>query len=83
MIREKIFHLRMAFSLVWKSASKWTAIQAIFTFMQSILPLVIIFLIKLIIDNISLAISSANKEKASNELITVIIITGIVLTLRW
>jgi len=78
MLKQNFIYIRRALDIVWKSASKWTFIYAILTFLQSALPIMVIYLIKLIIDNVSIAISAFEKQEAINRLIFVIILTGIV-----
>ncbi len=78
MLKHNIIYLQKAVNLVWKSSSKWTAINALLTFLQSFLPVTIIYLMKIIIDNVTLAIMTQDKQLAINKLLTIIIITAIV-----
>ncbi|OIP04892.1 MAG: hypothetical protein AUJ97_02125 [Bacteroidetes bacterium CG2_30_32_10] len=78
MLKQNFKYIQSAFKLVWNSASKWTIVYAILTLLQSILPIVFIYLMKIIIDNVTLAIAAIDKQEAINKLIFIIILTGMV-----
>lgn len=51
-----------AFSIVWKASSTWSIYGACLTLIQGVLPLLTLYLLKLIIDTITLAIQSGDTE---------------------
>ncbi len=51
-----------AFSIVWKASRTWTIFGACLTLIQGVLPLLTLYLLKLIIDTITLAIQSGDTE---------------------
>ena len=54
----------MHFLLVWQSAPGWTLVSAFLVVLQGILPLASLYLMKLIVDSVTVGMSSANKEAA-------------------
>ena len=77
--RDKIIntlHLRRALSLVWQSAPGWTLASAFLVVLQGTLPLVSLYLMKLIVDSVTTGVNSANKEAASGYILYIIILTA-------
>jgi ATP-binding cassette subfamily B protein len=56
---EKIKLFRESLKLVWKSAPGWTFINIVISFLRSIFPLLLIWLLKIVVDDITKAASSA------------------------
>ena len=57
-MKGKIRLFRKALALVWDSAPGWATVNIVISVLQSFLPLVLVFLIKLLIDNITSAAST-------------------------
>ncbi len=57
-----IFSLKHALSLVWKSAPGWTLVSGFSVFLQGILPLASLYLMKLIVDSVTASVNLADKE---------------------
>ena len=53
-MRNKIRLFRKALNLVWDSAPGWAAFNIVISVLQSFLPLVLIWLIKILIDDITI-----------------------------
>ncbi len=62
---------------VWESSRKWAVINAILTILQGFIPLVIIYLMKLLVDDVTAAINAADKAEAFKNVLFIIVITGI------
>jgi ATP-binding cassette, subfamily B, bacterial len=58
-MKEKIKLFRESLKLVWASAPGWATVNASISFVRSFLPLALLYLIKLLIDNITKASSGA------------------------
>ena len=61
-IKEKIrhsLHLERALRLVWQSAPGWTAANFGLILIQGLLPLVSLYLMKLIVDGVTAGLASA------------------------
>jgi ATP-binding cassette subfamily B protein len=58
-MNQKVRLFRESLGLVWKSAPGWAAANILISLVQSFLPLALIFLIKLLIDEITEAVSAA------------------------
>ena len=69
-MKGKIRLFRKALSLVWESAPGWATFNIVISFLQSLLPLVLVYLIKFLIDGITEAVSS---ETASVNIIPMIV----------
>ncbi len=55
---QRILHLKQAVQLVWKSAPGWSIATVVLFAVQGLLPLLSLYLIKLIIDSVSRGISA-------------------------
>ncbi|HHE46905.1 MAG TPA: ABC transporter ATP-binding protein [Bacteroidetes bacterium] len=64
--------------LIRQSSSGWTALHLILIVVRGVLPLVQLYLIKLIIDEVTAGIGSQDKTAAIGKVVVVIIIAGIV-----
>jgi ATP-binding cassette, subfamily B, bacterial len=61
-MKGKIRLFRKALNLVWDSAPGWAAFNIMISVLQSFLPLVLVWLIKLLIDEITLAVSAGTSS---------------------
>jgi len=59
-MKGKIRLFRKALNLVWESAPGWATVNTLISVLQSFLPLVLIYLIKLLIDEITRAVSAGS-----------------------
>ena len=71
-------HLARALRLVWQSAPKWTAAGAVLIILQGILPLLTLYLMKLIVDAVTAGIASPDKTEVFKQVLYLIGLTGIV-----
>jgi ATP-binding cassette subfamily B protein len=74
-MKGKIALFRKALNLVWDSAPGWATVNIVISVLQSFLPLVLVWLIKLLIDEITHAVSAGT---ASANLIPMIIAVVVV-----
>ncbi len=65
-MKEKFILFRKSLGLVWKSAPGWTFVNIILSVLISILPLVLIWLIKILIDSITVAVTPNSAITADN-----------------
>lgn len=79
---EKVFravrHLKDAVSLVWQSSRNWTVAGILILFVQGLLPLVSLYLLKLTIDTVSAAIQSPADAPALSRTITLVLLLAAV-----
>jgi len=76
-IKEKIrhsLHLERALRLVWQSAPGWTAANFGLILIQGLLPLVSLYLMKLIVDAVTLGLTTPGKPEALQRVILLIVI---------
>jgi ATP-binding cassette subfamily B protein len=71
-----ILLLRQAAALVWESAPSWTAAAAGLVMLQGALPLVNLYLIKLIVDSVTAGVTSTDKEAAVWHILLLISLAG-------
>jgi len=76
-MKEKIKFFKESLVLVWKSAPGWASVNIIISVLQSFLPLALIYLIKLLIDDITTA-ASGSPDSASMSLLWMILAVVIV-----
>lgn len=67
-----------ALRLVWQSSPGWTTIYIFLLIAQGILPILQLYLTKLIIDTVSISVSSTDRASNLSQLIILIAITGAV-----
>lgn len=70
--------LHRALVLVWDSAKTWTAAGLVLMAVQSVLPLLTLYLIKLIVDSVASGISAPDKIAALRQVFLWIVLTGVV-----
>jgi ATP-binding cassette, subfamily B, bacterial len=74
-------HLLPAFKLVWQSSPRWMIARVITLLLQGVLPLVSLFLLKLIIDQIAVSTAAANKTIAFQQALVLLLVLGGVMLL--
>lgn len=62
---------------VWRSGPKWSVIKSGLLVIQSILPLLSLYLMKLVVDSVAAGLSNADKTSAFNEVLLYIALFGI------
>ena len=80
-IKEKIrhsLHLERALGLIWQSAPGWTAANFGLILIQGLLPLVSLYLMKLIVDAVTAGLMAPEKTEALNRVILLIVMAAVV-----
>src|SRR5438046_3125332 len=80
-IKQKIqqtLHLLPALRLVWQSSPGWTIARIVLLVIQGILPVISIYLTKLIIDAVVANLNVADKTVAFRNVILWVILAGVV-----
>ncbi len=75
----KAFHLLPALRLVWQSSPQWTVARIVVLSLQGVLPLISLYLLKLIIDQIAVSLTAANKAVAFEHALFLLILSGCVM----
>jgi ATP-binding cassette, subfamily B, bacterial len=75
------FHLLPALKLVWQSSPRWAVARTIVLSLQGVLPLLSLFLLKLIIDQIAVGLSASDKVAAFDRALFLLILSGCVMLL--
>ncbi|GAB4536603.1 MAG: ABC transporter ATP-binding protein [Thermodesulfovibrionia bacterium] len=70
--------LKRTFHLVWQSAPRWTIASIILVIIQGVLPLITLYLMKLVIDAIASGITNPDKLEAFKDVAILVAITGVV-----
>jgi ATP-binding cassette subfamily B protein len=70
-----------ALRLVWQSSPGWTIARTTLLLLLGILPLVLIYLSKLIIDTVTASLANADKNNGFNSVISLLVIAGIITVL--
>jgi ATP-binding cassette subfamily B protein len=84
-IKEKLLQavrVEQAIQLVWQAAPGWTLVNLFLQFVQGILPLAALYLMKLIVDNVTLAINAVDKSEAFSQVIFFIVIAAAIALLN-
>jgi ATP-binding cassette, subfamily B, bacterial len=74
-------HLLPAFKLVWQSSPRWMIARAVTLILQGVLPLVSLFLLKLIIDQIAASTAAADQAIAFQQALVLLLLLGGVMLL--
>ena len=75
---KQALRLLPALRLVWQAAPSWTVAYVVLIIVQGILPLLLLYLTKLIIDTVVNSLTIADKASSGNQLIMLIMLTGLV-----
>jgi ATP-binding cassette, subfamily B, bacterial len=70
--------LRRPLALVWESARGWTIASLVLMVVQALLPLAVLYLVKLTVDSVAAGITSPDKIAALREVLLLIALTGLV-----
>ncbi len=73
------FYILPALKLVWQSSPKWTITRAFTLCIQGVLPLVSLYLLKLIIDQVSESLTISDKSLAFQHTLSLLIALGCVM----
>lgn len=73
-MKSKIALFRKALNLVWDSAPGWATVNIVISVLQSFLPLVLVWLIKLLIDEITQAVSTGSAANIITLIIAVVVV---------
>ena len=75
---QESLHLLPAIGLVWQAAPRWTIVRLILILVLGILPLVSLYLTKLVIDTITDSITANEPEVVFNQVFLLLILAGAV-----
>lgn len=75
---KQILRLGLALQLVWQSSATWTIVRSLLLIFQGILPLLSLYLMKLIVDAVATGITNPNKQASLIQLGWLIGITCII-----
>jgi ATP-binding cassette, subfamily B, bacterial len=78
-MKEKTRLFRESLKLVWKSAPGWAAVNIIIALLQSFLPLLLIYLIKVLIDSITQVSSAGSGSHSGNILWMILAVVAVYL----
>jgi ATP-binding cassette, subfamily B, bacterial len=73
--------IKRAVVLVWKSAPGWTGVHVAATAIQSVLPLALLYIIKLIVDDIAASLNITDKAQIFSHVLQLLVIAGLVFLL--
>ncbi len=73
-MKGKIALFRKALNLVWDSAPGWATVNIVISVLQSFLPLILVWLIKLLIDEITQAVSAGSAANIIPMIIAVVVV---------
>lgn len=65
-----------ALRLVWQSSPRWTIARVFLLFFQGVLPLVSIYITKLIIDTATASLNTADKTTAFQQVLSLVVLAG-------
>ncbi|MCB9438530.1 MAG: ABC transporter ATP-binding protein [Anaerolineales bacterium] len=68
--------IRTALGLVWESAPRWAVMNILTLLVQSVIPVALLYLMKLLVDEITQAVETGSTEQALNQLWPVILLFG-------
>lgn len=80
-LKDKILltsRLRLVLKLVWKSTPGWTITRIILLFIQGTLPLLSLYLTKLVVDTVAASITATNKTIVSHEVMLLLSLAVVV-----
>jgi len=75
-MKEKMHLFRESLKLIWKSAPGWATLNIIISLFRSFFPLALVYLLKILIDNITTAVS-AGSEVTFNNILWIILAVAV------
>jgi ATP-binding cassette subfamily B protein len=75
---QRTLQLRRAFSFVWQSAKGWTIANGVLLVVQGVLPLLPLYLMKLMVDAVTAGLTAPDKGMAFRQVLFLICLMGIV-----
>ena len=69
-------NIAWAFRIVWQSGPRLTIANVVLTFIQSVIPLISLYLIKLVIDGVSAGLTAPDRVVAFQEVAVLIVVSG-------
>jgi len=76
-MKEKITLFRESLKHVWKSAPGWTLANVLISVLRSFLPLLLLWLFKTLIDNITLAATTGSGEGSDSIIVMIIMVVAV------
>jgi ATP-binding cassette, subfamily B, bacterial len=73
--------IKRAVILVWESAPGWTSAHVAVNTIQSVLPLVSIYIIKLIVDDIALRLNTSDQAQGFDRILWLLVAAGLIMFL--
>ena len=73
---KQILRIDRAVRLVWKAAPGWSLANLVLQVIQGILPLAALYLIKLIVDAVTLSLTQPDKSLAFKQIVLLVILAG-------
>jgi len=73
---EKILNIRHSLALVWESAKPWTLTNVVLIVVQGLIPLLSLYMIKLIIDTISAGLKAGEPMHQFQKIVLLIVLFG-------
>jgi ATP-binding cassette subfamily B protein len=74
--------LHRAIKLVWQSAPGWTIANLVLMLSQSILPLATLYLMKQVVDSVTLGFAASDKSAALGQALLAVVLMAAVTLLR-
>ncbi len=74
---KQALRLLPALRLVWQAAPSWTIVYVVLIIVQGILPLLLLYLTKLIIDTVITSLTIADKASSGKQLLILLMLTGL------
>ena len=66
-----------ALRIIWRSSPLWSVINIILSIIKGILPLLLIYIVKLVIDNVNVVVSTGKPLLTDTEMINIFILAGV------
>ena len=80
-IAETTFNVKRALHFVWVSSKGWAVTNVVLLFIQGILPVVSIYLLKLLVDSVVAALNGTSTDALKYEVYTIVYVVGSVVLL--
>lgn len=74
---QQALRFKRAFRLVWQSGPGWTLASVVILVVQGLLPLLSLYLTKLVVDAVSIGLTSTDKEAALRQTLLLIALAGL------
>ncbi len=72
-----IKNITRALRIIWKSSPLWSIVNIVLSIIKGVLPLILIYIVKLVIDNVNMIVSTGKPLLTDGDMINIFVLAGV------